>query len=83
MLKFMLINSFPVAKTAAILADHILKCIFLNENNRIPVQMSLKFASSPIGNKTALVKVMALRWTGSKPLPELMMTQFTDACMRH
>ena len=34
---------------AAILADDILKCIFMNENDRIPIHISLKFvARSPI-----------------------------------
>ena len=28
---------------AAILADDIFKCIFLNENDRIQIQISLKF----------------------------------------
>ena len=36
---------------AAILADDIFKWIFLNENDRIPIQISLKFVpSSPIDN---------------------------------
>ena len=43
---------------AAILADDIFKCIFLNENDRI--QISLKFVpKSPLDNKPALVQVMA------------------------
>ena len=47
-------------------------------------QISLKFVPrSPIDNKPALVQVMAWRRTGDKPLPEPMMTQFTDAYMRH
>ena len=69
---------------AAILADDNFKYIFLNENDRIPIRNSLKFVSrSPIDNKPALVKVMAWRRTGDKPLPEPMLTQFTDAYMRH
>ena len=65
---------------AAILVDDIFECIFLNENNRIPIQISLKFVPrSPIDNKPALVQVMAWRRTGDKPLPEPRMTQFTDA----
>ena len=58
--------------------------IFLNENDRIPIQISLKFVPmSPIDNKSALVRGMAWRRTGDKPLPEPMMIQFTDAYMRH
>ena len=60
---------------AAILADDIFKCILLNENDEIPIQLSLKLVSmSPIDNKPALVQVMAWRRTGYKPLPEPMMT---------
>ena len=65
---------------AAILADNIFKCIFLNENDSIPIQISPKFVpKSPIDNKPALVQVMAWHRTGDKPLPEPMMNQFTDA----
>ena len=69
---------------AAILAEDNFKCIFLNENDRIPFRISLKFVPrSPIVNTPALVQVMAWRPTGNKPLPELMLTQFTEAYMRH
>ena len=65
---------------SAISADDIFKWIFLNENSRIPIQISLKFVhKSPTDNKPVLVQVMAWRRTGDKPLPEPMMTQFTDA----
>ena len=62
-----------IVQMAAILADDIFKCIYLNENDRIP---------SPIDNKPALVQVMAWHRTGDKPLPEPMLTQSTDAYMR-
>ena len=69
---------------AAVLADGIFKCIYLNEDARISIQISLKFVlKSPIYNKSALVLVMAWLRTGDKPLPEAMLTQFTDAYMRH
>ena len=69
---------------AAILAGDICKCIFLNENDRIPIQISLKFVPmSSIDNKPALVQVMAWRRIDNKPLPEAMMAQFIDAYMRH
>ena len=36
---------------AAILVDDIFKCIFLNENDRIQIEISLKFfPKSPIDN---------------------------------
>ena len=65
------------------LADDIFECILLNENDRIPIQMSLMFfPSSPIDNKPMLVQVMAWRRTGEKPFPEPMMTQLIDAYIR-
>ena len=69
---------------AAILADDISKCIFLNEDDRIWIQISLKFITkSSIDNKPTLIQVMAWRRTGDKSLPEPMLTQFTDAYMQH
>ena len=54
---------------AAILADHIFKRIFLNENGKIPIQISLKFVPRlPIDNKAASVQVMAWRRSGDKAL---------------
>ena len=64
--------------------DNNFKCISLNENDSIPIRFSLKFVlMSPIDNNPASVQVMAWRRTGTKPLPELMPTQFTDAYMWH
>ena len=69
---------------ATIFADNIFKWIFFNENGKIPIQTSLKFASrSPIDNKPSLVQVMAWRQTGDKPLHESVRTQFTDAYVGH
>ena len=71
-------------KMATILANNTYKCIFLNENDRISIRISLKFVlRSPSDNKPALIQVMAWRRTGDKPLPELMLTQLTDTYMRH
>ena len=67
-----------------ILADDIFNCIFLNENYRILIQISLKFVcSGPTANKPALVQVMAWCRTGDKLLPEPMLAQFPDTYMRH
>ena len=78
------LTHIPLDKMAAILADDIFKCIFLNENDRIPIQISLKYVPrSPIDNKPALVQVMAWRRIGDKPFPEPMMNQFSEAYMRH
>ena len=50
---------------AAILADDNFKCIFLNENDRIPIRLSLKFVrKSSVDKKPALVQV--IKWLGAK-----------------
>ena len=83
-LKCGMLTHLPLDKMAAILADDNFKCIFLNENDRIRTKISLKFIPrSPIDNKPALVQAMAWRWTGNKPLPELMLTHFTYTYMQH
>ena len=69
---------------AAILADDIFKCIFLNENDKILIQISLKlFPMSLIDNKLALVQVIGWHRRGDKPSPEPMITEFIDAYMQH
>ena len=69
---------------AAILSDDIFKYIFLNKNDSFLIQISLKFVPrGPIDNYPALLQIMAWRRTGDKPLPEPMLTQFTDAYMWH
>ena len=68
----------------AVLADDSLKCLFFNENDIIPKRISLKFVTrSAINIKPALVQAMAWRRKGDKPLHKPMLTQFTDAYMRH
>ena len=55
--------------------------IFWNKYDKILSQISLKFVPrGPINNKPALVQVKAWRQT-DKQLPQLMLTQFTDAYM--
>ena len=55
-----------VDKIAAILADNIFSCIFLNESDRILIQISLKYVPrSHLDNKPTLVQVMAWRRTGA------------------
>ena len=54
--------------------DDIFKCIFLNENVRISIKISLKLVpKDPIENIPSLVQIMAWRWPGAKPLSEPMM----------
>ena len=69
---------------ATVLADDIFKTIFLNENHRIKIKIPPKIVPrTTIDNKPALVQVMAWRRTGDKPLPEPMLTYFTDVYMQH
>ena len=65
-------------------SDDIFKSIFMNEKFCISIQISPKFVpKNPIDNKSALDQVMVWRRTGDKPLPDPMLTQFTEAYMRH
>ena len=69
---------------AAILADGIFKCVSLNEKFSILIEISVNFVpKGPIDNIQTLVKIMAWRRIGDKPLSEPMLTRFTDAYMRH
>ena len=54
--------------------DDIFKCIFLNENVWISIEISPKFVPNGlINNFSALVQIMAWRRPGDKPLSEPMM----------
>ena len=56
--------------------------MFMNKKFFILIQISLEFAPKcTIDNKAALIQVMAWCRTGDKPLPEPLLTQFTDAYM--
>ena len=64
---------------AATLADDNFRCIFLNENGRIPIRFSLKVVPrSQIDNTAALAQIMAWRRSGYKPLSEPLLICFTD-----
>ena len=55
----------------AISTDNICKCILMNEKFCISIRISLKFVpNGQIDNKSALVQVIAWRWSGNKPLSE-------------
>ena len=64
-------------------ADDTFKRIFLNENVRISIKISLKFIpKGPIINIPALVQIMAWRRSGDKPLSEAMMVSLpTHICV--
>ena len=54
--QFIVLTHLPLDKMAAILADDIFKHIFLNENLRIFIQISLKFVrKGVIDNTSALI----------------------------
>ena len=63
--------------------DNIFKCIFLNENVWISINISLKFVpKGPINNISALVQIMAWRRPGDKPLSEPMVVRLmTHICV--
>ena len=63
--------------------DDIFKRIFLNQNVRIPIYISLEFVSKgPINNIPALVQIMAWRRPGDKPLSETMLVSLlTHICV--
>ena len=74
----------PPTKWPPLCQTTIPNAFFLNENDIIPVYILLKFVPrSPIDNRPALIQIMAWHRTGYKPLFELMLTQVTDAYMRH
>ena len=61
-------------------ADDTFKRIFLKENVRTSIRISLKFV--PINNIPALVQIMAWRRPGDKPLSEPMMVSLlTHLCV--
>ena len=65
------------------LRQNTFKRIFLNENVRILIVISLKFVTKgPINNYPTLVQIMAWRRSGDKPLSEPMMVSLlTHICV--
>ena len=58
---------------ATYVADRMFQWIFMNAT----------LGEGPIDNKSWLIQEMAWRRMGNKPLPEPIMTRFTDAYLRH
>ena len=77
------INSLRPRRSRRHFADDIFKRIFLNENVRITIKISLKFVfKSPIDNIPPLFQIMAWRRPGDKPLSEAMMVSLlTHICV--
>ena len=67
------INSLRPRQNGRHFPDDTFKHIFLNENVRILIKISLKFVpKGPINNIPALAQIMAWRRPGDKPLSEPM-----------
>ena len=74
-----LINTLRLRQNGRYIADDTFKQVFMNENVRISMNISLKFVPKGlINNIPALVQIMAWRRPGDKPLSEPMF-----AYMRH
>ena len=77
------INALRPRQNGRHFADDVFKCIFLNENVWITLQISLKFVHKGlINNILPLFQIMAWRRPGDKPLSEPMMVSLlTHICV--
>ena len=77
------LNSLRPRQNGRRFPDDTFKRIFLNENVRISIKISLKFVpQGPINDIPALVLIMAWRRPGAKPLSEPMMVSLpTHICV--
>ena len=77
------LNTLRPRQNGGHLADDTFKRIFLNENVRISIKISLRFVpKGPINNNASLVQIMARRPSGDKPLPEPMIVSLlTHICV--
>ena len=77
------VNTLRPRQNGRHFADDTFKRIFLNENVRILIKISLKFVpEGPINNIPALAQIMAWRRPGDKPLYEPMMIRLpTHICV--
>ena len=77
------INTLRPRQNGRHFADDTFKRIFLKENVRIWIKISLKFVhKGPINNIPALVQIMAWRRSGDKPLSESMtVSLLTHICV--
>ena len=77
------LNSLRPRQNGRHFPDATFKRIFLNENARISIRISLKFVpKGPIKNCPSLVQMMAWRRPGDKPLSEPMMVRLlTHICV--
>ena len=82
-LAFLCFNTLRPRQNGRLFADDIFKCIFLNENVRISMKISLNFVPKGRNNNIpALVQIMAWRRPGDKPLSDAMMISLlTHICV--
>ena len=84
MIYSILLNSSPPEQNGYHFADDTFKRIFIHEDVRTLIEISLKIVPrGPIKNDSALVQVMAWCWPGDKSLPEPILAQFIDGYMWH
>ena len=78
-----LFNTSRLRQNGRHFPDGIFKWIFLNENVRSSIKISLKFVpGGPISNIPALVQIMVWRRPGDKPLSESMrVSLLTHICI--
>ena len=78
-----ILNTLRTRQNGCHFAADTFKRIFLKENVRIAIKISLKFVpKSPIDNIPALFQIMAWRQPGNKPLSEAMMVSLlTHICI--
>ena len=81
--RFVFLNTLRPRQNGRHFADDAFKRIFMNENVRISINISLKFVpKSLINNIPAMVQIMAWRRPGDKPLSEPMMVNLlTHICV--
>ena len=71
------VNTLRPGQDGRHFANDSFTCIFVNENCCILIEFSLKYVcKGPIDNNQALVKILAWRRSGDKPLSEPMMGKF-------
>ena len=80
---FFCFNTLRSRQNGRLFADDTFKRIFLNENIRFSIKISLKFVPKGLSNNIpALVLIMAWRRPGDKPLSEPMMVRsLTHICV--
>ena len=78
------VNTLRPRQNGRRFADDTFKCIFMNENVRISIKISLKFVPrGPINGIPALVQINGLAPVRRQAIIWTNDGQFTDAYMRH